>query len=328
MMRKLIFTLLTITTLNATYAHQVGDQIQSENETYTLIKEMGEGAFGKVFEATDSQNHHYAIKCYKAKLETSSKLFDLLNDVEREYHRGQLFDHPNIIKSYDLFSGNLDSEGEQQYYLILDFVAGKTVYTTKKRTISFDQSLLAAEHLVEGLTHALRRGYLHLDLHLNNVMLDDKSDAVIIDLASFFSWNELVKYANKDSNSSKKKAIAVHADLIREKKLDAFFKQHPKILNALKKDTSLLSKSKPENDQRIEDTKLLYHPYYFDKITEAVVSIIGKSTLEKEEKLAIRAEVKKLAWSFKEDSEDGLNTSETIDQAIDELLEILNNTNN
>jgi serine/threonine protein kinase len=327
-MKKILITLLLLASFTTAFAHQVGDTVSSDQECYTLVKELGEGAFGKVFEAKDSKGQQFAIKWYKGKVETSNSLFDLLNDFTREFERGQLFDHPNIIKSYDTFSIASTSDQELEHYLILEFVPGKTVYSTEKRTISFDQSLIASEHLVEGLCHALDLGYLHLDLHLNNLMLDEAADAMIIDLASFFSWEELSDHANKKNSSATKKGLKAPQNTLRKKKLDKFFANNPKLLQVLQETHSLKTKGLPAEKEQIEKAKLLYHPYYFDRMTEAVVHIIAKSDFDKEKKLTMRAEVKKLSWSYKEDSEDGLTTVSSINNVLEELVLIIESYTN
>lgn len=319
-MNKILAILLSFACATTCYAWEAGDQVQSDRECYTLIKELGEGLFGKVFEAKDSKGQSVAIKWYKAKKENMHKFFELYVDFDREFQRGQLFDHPNIIKSIDIFSLLSEETDDFEHFLILEFVQGQTVSATERRSISFNESLVATEHLVEGLLYAFRKGYLHCDLHLNNLMLNKDADAMIIDLASFYSWHELVEYSKTKKMGAAKKGLDIpRAD----KKLEAFFAENPRLLQMLQEIPDKNVKGLQEVNSAIENLKLYYHSYYFEKITEAVVNIITKSDLEKEKKVAIRAEVKKLSWSFKEDYEDDLITLSSIDDAFNELIAII-----
>jgi hypothetical protein len=44
---------------------------------------------------------------------------------------------------------------------------------------------------------------------------------------------------------------------------------------------------------------------YFDRITEICSKLISKSNTNREEKIEMRANIKKIAWNYEEDMEDG-----------------------
>lgn len=326
-MKKIILLILLLTYTTTAFAHEKGDIIHSNSESYTIIKQLGEGFFGKVYQATDSAGNNVAIKSFKYEFSgdtgTSSEniFMNLLNDTQREYERGQLFDHPHIIKSYDLFTTY--KNGDPEHYLVLEFVSGNTLYHTPKKSLSTDQSTIAAEHLVDGLQHALSMGYIHLDLHRNNIMINDDSDAIIIDLASFFSWQELIGYVKEKSSSLEQKRFGVQNDVIKNQKLEKFFASHTELFEKLQRMDSLQTRQFTTNDVKAEQAKILFTPYYSDLITDAVASIIQKSSLQKDTKLSKMAEIKKLTWSLQEDSEDGLTKTGSLDEFIEELHHII-----
>jgi serine/threonine protein kinase len=76
--------------------------ICSPTECYTITKELGNGAFGRVYAVEDSKGQKFALKTYMIEME---KVFEghIFLDLEREFSRGQMLDHPNIIRSYDFF---------------------------------------------------------------------------------------------------------------------------------------------------------------------------------------------------------------------------------
>src|SRR6185295_17656847 len=92
-------------------------------------------------------------------------------DAEREFQRGQLLNHPNIIKSFELFLYTSCCD-EVTHNLILELVEGKTLHNSKNKELQLDQSLNATLQLIQALRYALSLGFVNVDLHGGNVMLN------------------------------------------------------------------------------------------------------------------------------------------------------------
>ena len=140
---------------------------------------MGEGAFGTVYAVTNSEGQPFAIKSYKhqtdPEMENSS-----FADASREFQRGQTLDHPNIIKSFDLFANQNTNN------LVLQFVEGETLFDKKKSSLSAEEAIRASVQFCHTLRYALSLDLLHLDLHGGNIMVNNNKEIMVIDLASFF----------------------------------------------------------------------------------------------------------------------------------------------
>lgn len=241
-------------TVNATYA--IGDIIPSPTENYTVIDELGEGMFGKVLAVENSKGQKYAMKTYKTHSDPQL-LQHAFTNAEREFVRGQILDCPNIIKSFEFFSHAM-TDGQISKNLILQFVDGKPLFLTKRRVIDQEKAFDAAIHFCDAISYAKSLHFIHLDLHEGNVMLTNLGDAMIIDLASFFSLDELIAYVethitNTDEDSTnepkeapgaeqhpqhsptpqiqaqkyQKTAMKIAAPTAIEHKIEQFFKQHP-----------------------------------------------------------------------------------------------------
>lgn len=204
----------------------------STKECYTPIDLLGEGSFGKVYSVVDSQGTIYAMKSYKDQSWDYIELLETFGSVEREYERGQLLNHPNIIRSYDFFKSDIEN-GEQNSNLVLQYVDGKPIYKVKHPELSKETAITASLELIDAMRYALSFDLLYLDLHEGNIMLDKNNKIMVIDLASFFDFEEIEKYFfNKPTYTSKyakKQAIS-----IKEKKLEKFF-QHPKVKQLIDK---------------------------------------------------------------------------------------------
>lgn len=260
------------------------DTIHSPNECYTVIDKLGEGVFGEVYAVENSQGEKFAIKCYKIH-EDSVLAKSRYTDVEREYQRGRVLDHPNIIKSYDLFSDEVTN------YLVLELVEGKTLHKTKRGDISRQESIEAAFNFCQAVDYALSLGYFHLDLHESNAMFSDDSDIKIIDLASFFTLNELWhRVAQKTKTDAKEKIDE------RQEKLQAFFLKNPLLFKQLKAGAT-------ETDTKSKEAQVrnIISAYYFDLFSEFLQKIIEKSDFSRKERLALCLEIKEIAWNYSED---------------------------
>jgi hypothetical protein len=270
---------------------ELGETVCSTYESYTVKKQLGEGFFGKVFQVENSQGQTFAMKWFKTQDIDLNEAMGLLGDAQREYERGQMFSHPNIIKSVELFS---DTAGEN-HYLVLEYVDGKTLSWTPRKSLSPHASLTVSTQILNTLQYALEEGYIYLDLHEGNLMIDGQSDLKMIDLAGFFSWKELYDwfYPNQRLESTNQ------ASSKKAKILNRVFREQPEMERKLR--LSLKQHITGKYDQLIK----YYIPNYFESLTEMIRHILSKSDLQRNEKVYLYGEVKKIAWGYSEDAADG-----------------------
>ncbi len=307
-MLRLIFNKFLISILFAAFslslfslpAQEIKNSICSPTECYTILDKLGEGVFGEVYSVLDSKGRQFALKSYK--IQNDLGFSDSpLGDVEREFNIGQTLDHPNIIKTYDFFTD--DQLAQPISYLVLQYVDGNTLHNTENNKLSKKEAVFAAQQLVDALAYAHSMNYMYLDLHLGNIMLTSEADTMIVDLASFFSYDELFVFFN---GANEKKAMVQKKPLgKREKKLKQFLSDNPKLAQKLQNINQMVPKS-VEIDHENE-FMLTFLVYYFERITEVCNEIIAKSNLSRDEKTEIRIDVKKIAWEYSEDIRDDCN---------------------
>ncbi len=282
MYNKVLFSLIIVFCFSIKLAAlEVSDTVCSETECYTVIKELGEGAFGKVFAVENAQGCRYALKSYKGEEDA------YYSDMDREFLRGQFFDHPNIIKSYECFSW----DGER--YLVLQFVKGEVLWSKLQGSLSSEEGKKAARHFAEALGHAHTMGFLHLDLHSGNLMIDENADIMVIDLASFFSYDEVLQ-GLESYGTYKNSPLSPRMD-----KIHKFFAGNPLLLKKLQ---STL-KVKGTESQALAKAEL--DAYYFDNVTDMTRTILHKAKLSREEKVEFSSKIKTLSWIFTYDVEEG-----------------------
>lgn len=149
-MKHLLFLtlLLSYTFLQADF--QPGDTVASPSDRYTIEEQLGEGFFGKVFKVHGTDGTVYAMKWYKEMPEEflhDNPFFKILGDVKREHELGQLFDHPHILKSVELFS----DDSEENHFLILEFISGSTLFHAPRNSLSAQKGIEASRQLVQTL---------------------------------------------------------------------------------------------------------------------------------------------------------------------------------
>lgn len=139
---------------------------------YQIVTCLGEGGFGKVFEAWDSKlQRSVAIKCLNADGLLSSSA-----DLMREARMAASLNHPAFVKIHSL------EDDDNSQAIVMELVKGETlkqVITSKKTDLL--QTLNIIRQLVEAMQQAHTIGLTHGDLKPSNVMLEPTGAIRILD---------------------------------------------------------------------------------------------------------------------------------------------------
>lgn len=283
-------------------------RICSPTECYTVIKKLGGGAFAEVFLVENSSRERFALKRYyrQDKHNQGPSFLSVLSDVKREFNHGQMFRHPNIIKSFELFEEESLEKG-RTYNLLLELVDGDTVKALERKSLSEKEALSAAEQLVDVLSYAFSLDYIYLDLHPGNIMLDDSGQIKVVDLASFFSWEEIFAMINNLFQGKASRGLdPAIMDPIRQKKFDQFIANHSeffaRIAQRQHQSAGLVAKGIELEEIKKEISQLL-----LSGLSDFCIKILMKSNCEREKKLKLYAEIKNVVWNFEEDIEENKN---------------------
>jgi serine/threonine protein kinase len=151
---------------------QPGDLVTGR---YEIIREVGDGGMGVVYEANDLKlEHRVAIKCPKLGYERLSP----------EARNALKVRHPNVCLVNDIHVASTEL-GELEF-LTMEFLDGETLFSRLARgKLEHKEAMLLAHQLCAGLAEAHRSGVRHRDLKPTNVILSaDKNNeprAVITD---------------------------------------------------------------------------------------------------------------------------------------------------
>lgn len=143
-------------------------------DPYEIIREIGAGGMGVVYEATDrSLERRVAIK--KMRPELSADVKERKRFVAEAKTVAALH-HPNIV---DIFSIVEDPDVS----LVFEFVSGHTVHDllAPGRGLVFPQALKIIRGMGAALEFAHNRGVIHRDLKPSNVMIDEEGRVKVMD---------------------------------------------------------------------------------------------------------------------------------------------------
>jgi len=142
---------------------------------FELIREIGRGSAGTVFEARDRQlNRRVAFKAVRPGRESQVLLRQEL--LQKEAEVVARFNHPNIVSLYD--AGSCDSGP----YLIMELLTGETLRARLRAgPMALKESLEVAIEIAWGLAHAHAAGVIHRDLKPANVFLTSDARVKVLD---------------------------------------------------------------------------------------------------------------------------------------------------
>ena len=136
------------------------------HDTYRLVRLVGEGGMGLVYEATHARlSGRYAVKVLHQRLWTSP---EAVARFDREARVTSQLQHPNIVQVIDF---NTAPDGTE--YLVMEFLDGESL---AKRIqwqgrLGLEQVVGIVSQIASGLSAAHAHGVVHRDLKPDNVLL-------------------------------------------------------------------------------------------------------------------------------------------------------------
>jgi serine/threonine protein kinase/tetratricopeptide (TPR) repeat protein len=145
------------------------------SERYEVLEELGKGGMGIVYRVRDTKlDEEMALKVLKPEIaahrETVERFMNELKFARKIAHR-------NVCKMYDL------NEGEKILFITMEYVKGQDLKSLIRERGSFteQEALETAKQVCEGLAEAHALGVIHRDLKPQNIMMDEKGAAKVMD---------------------------------------------------------------------------------------------------------------------------------------------------
>ncbi len=147
---------------------------------YKLERQLGSGAMGVVWQATDLTGTKKAVALKVIREEHASDPVQRKRFLNEAYLVDQL-DHPNIIKVFER------GEYQQNLYIAMELLSGKSLAETIRSgaRIPLAECLQIMHQLADALARIHGQGILHRDVKPANVMLTNGSDQRAAKLLDF-----------------------------------------------------------------------------------------------------------------------------------------------
>lgn len=143
---------------------------------YELIRKVGEGGMGAVYQAKDTlTNETVALKVLprsKAKDNTFRSRF------ESEARAAFEVDHPNIIKGLDV------DQADGYHFLVMEYIDGKDIYVLLEQKGRFPEheALRILEQIASALNHIHEERLVHRDIKPENILVTEDGFAKLTDM--------------------------------------------------------------------------------------------------------------------------------------------------
>jgi serine/threonine protein kinase/tetratricopeptide (TPR) repeat protein len=140
---------------------------------FELVRELGRGGFGVVWEARDRElGRAVAFKAVRAGDQAALREERLLREAEAAAR----LSHPNIVTLFDV------GRSEHGPYLVLELLRGQPLsQRLSQEPLSLREALRIAMEIARGLAHAHAAGVVHRDLKPANVVLCDDGRVKVLD---------------------------------------------------------------------------------------------------------------------------------------------------
>jgi serine/threonine protein kinase/tetratricopeptide (TPR) repeat protein len=142
---------------------------------YEVIEELGKGGMGRVYKALDKEiNEEVAIKLLKPEIASDESTVERFRN---ELKFARKIAHKNVCKMYHI------AKEEEAPYITMEYVSGEDLKSLirKKGKLAAEEALSIVRQVCEGLAEAHRLGVVHRDLKPQNIMIDEKGQAKIMD---------------------------------------------------------------------------------------------------------------------------------------------------
>jgi non-specific serine/threonine protein kinase len=143
---------------------------------YRIIKRLGSGGMGEVYQAEDIRLHRPVA--LKILLENGEQSAQARARFLREAQASSALNHPNIVTIYEI--DEVERNGERYSFIAMEYIEGRTLKEIAGEC-PIEEAVDIIMQIADALAQAHERGIVHRDIKPSNVIVTHQNRAKVLD---------------------------------------------------------------------------------------------------------------------------------------------------